>query len=98
MKREVNIPLVSQPPLIVTPIMEIAVPRTEPSVEKSIFARASSQSIPRSPIPSDYFYLENDYYLDLHRFGLFCDMRYRKQSFTSFPFDLEVINRENGHL
>ena len=97
-KRESNPSLSSQSPLIVTPKIEIAVPKTEPSLEKSMFARVSSQTIPRSPIHSDLFYLENDFYLDIHRFDLFCDLRCRKPSITAFPFDLEVVDRENSHF
>ena len=97
-KRGSNLPLSSQSPLIVAPKIEIAVPKTEPSIEKSMFARASSQTIPRSPIHSDFFCLENDFYLDLHRFGLFFDVKCRKPSITTFPFDLEVVNIRNSHL
>ena len=92
-KQGSNLPLSSQSPLIIAPKIEIAVPKTELSLEKSMFARVSSQTIPRSPIHSDLFYLENDFYLDIHRFALFCHLRYRKPSITTFPFDLEVVDR-----
>ena len=41
-KQGSNLPLSSQSPLIIAPKIEIAVPKTEPSLEKSMFARVSS--------------------------------------------------------
>lgn len=69
--RGTTVPVVqspSNPPIIAVPKIDIAVPKMEPSFEKSVFIRTPVQAIPRSPIPSDYYFLENDFYLDMHRF------------------------------